>query len=270
MSATASLVLYKNDINEVNKSINCLITYGVEIIFIIDNSDTDILKKCCSHHNIIYFHNPSNPGFGAAHNIAISKAIEAGIEYHFIVNPDIFFKEDVINPMLTFIQKNKNIGMLMPQILNLNGSIQYLPKLMPTPWGICLRKLKRPKNLYLNFINNYELRFVEEDKIYSSPIVSGCFTLLNLNIIREVGLFDEKYFMYFEDWDLSRRINQKYKSVYFPRVSVYHRHESGANKSVKLFIIFLKSAIRYFNKWGWFNDKERKIINKTTLDQFVE
>ena len=65
--------------------------------------------------------------------------------------------------------------------------------------------------------------------------------------------------MYFEDWDLSRRIHKKYKTIYFPEASLYHHYNSGANKRFKLFLVFIKSAITYFNKWGWFFDSEKQI-----------
>jgi GT2 family glycosyltransferase len=81
-------------------------------------------------------------------------------------------------------------------------------------------------------------------------------------------MYDDNYFMYFEDWDLSRRMHKKYKTIYYPLVSVYHGYESGANKSFKLFKIFIQSAITYFNKWGWFFDKDRKQMNKKALSQF--
>jgi hypothetical protein len=218
--------------------------------------------------NVQYIHNPSNPGFGAAHNIAILKALEMGSKYHFIVNPDIYFKGDVISPMVSYMELDPEIGMMMPQILNLDGSLQNLPKLFPSPFSILLRKIKKPIGFYNKFIEKYELRFVDEDKIYNAPILSGCFTLLNLKAIQEIGMYDDKFFMYFEDWDLSRRMHRKYKTIYFPKVSIYHGYESGANKSSKLFKIFVNSAIIYFNKWGWFFDKERKILNKKALSQF--
>jgi hypothetical protein len=63
-------------------------------------------------------------------------------------------------------------------------------------------------------------------------------------------------------------MHQKYKTIYYPLVSVYHGYESGANKSFKLFKIFIQSAFTYFNKWGWFFDKERTQMNKKTLSQF--
>ena len=83
-----------------------------------------------------------------------------------------------------------------------------------------------------------------------------------------VGIFDDKFFMYFEDWDLSRRMHLHYKTLYYPIVSVYHGYDSGANKNLKLFKIFIKSAIHYFNKWGWFFDSQRNKVNKAVLDQF--
>jgi GT2 family glycosyltransferase len=262
---TVSIVLYNSNVFEIEKILAKLSFCNV---FLIDNSPSDDLRILANNTSVLYIHNPSNPGFGAAHNIALKKAIKMGSKYHFIINPDVFFESNVINIMVDVMKNDSIIGMIMPQILNLDGTIQYLPKLLPSPLSIFLRKIKHPIKLYTKFISKYELRFVPNDLSYNAPILSGCFTLLNLNIIQEVGMYDDKFFMYFEDWDLSRRIHKKYKTIYFPQVSVYHGYESGANKSGKLFKIFIKSAIIYFNKWGWFFDSERHIINKTTLEQF--
>ena len=92
--------------------------------------------------------------------------------------------------------------------------------------------------------------------------------MFNLNAIKEVGVYDENFFMYFEDWDLSRRVHKNFKTIYFPSVFVYHGYDSGANKNIKLLFIFLHSAYHYFNKWGWFFDKKRKKINSIALSQF--
>lgn len=265
---TASIVLYNNDCDEISRLLDCLVNSKVGKIFIIDNSAASALQDLCLNKKIEYIHNPTNPGFGAAHNIAIEKTIELGCEYHFIVNPDIYFDEDIITPMIEFMQRDSSIGMLMPQILNLDGTVQNLPKLLPSPLSILWRKIKKPYTAYQKFIDQYELRKVPKELIYNAPILSGCFTLLNLNAIKVIGLYDDTYFMYFEDWDLSRRMHQHFKTIYFPFVSVYHGYDSGANKSSKLFKIFINSAIAYFNKWGWFFDKERKQINEKALAQF--
>lgn len=267
---TASIVLYNTNPIELKKTAESVFSTIKNIkLYLIDNSPTDelsVFQKTYS--SIEYIHNPSNPGFGAAHNIAIEKGIESGSQYHFVVNPDIYFDRDILTPMIEYMKKDSSIGMMMPQILNLDGTIQNLPKLLPSPFSIVLRKIKRPYQAYEKFINQYELRKVPKDLIYNAPILSGCFTLLNLNAIKEIGLYDDSYFMYFEDWDLSRRMHQHYKTIYFPLVSVYHGYDSGANKSSKLFKIFMNSAFTYFNKWGWFFDSNREMINKEALSQF--
>lgn len=266
----ASIVLYNTDSNELSRLLDSILKTEIKLqLYLIDNSLTDKLKIFYDFDSrIIYIHNPSNPGFGAAHNIAIEKAIENGIKYHFIINPDIYFDRDVIFPMINFMKQDASIGMMMPQILNLDGTVQNLPKLLPSPFNILWRKLKKPARAYEKFINKYELRQVPKDMIYDAPVLSGCFTLLNLQAIKEVGMYDDKFFMYFEDWDLSRRMHQHFKTIYFPLVSVYHGYDSGANKSSRLFKIFLNSAITYFNKWGWFFDTVRKDINRKALSQF--
>jgi GT2 family glycosyltransferase len=270
MLVTLSIVLYKTNIDELEKAIESILINKLEIVlYLIDNSPSDELKVLkYKDKKITYIHNPSNPGFGAAHNIAINNAIAQGSKYHFIINPDIYFKEDVVSKMVIYMEQDDSIGMMMPEILNLDGSVQYLPKLLPNPISILLRKFKRPFTIYQKFINKYELRFVAQKEIYNAPILSGCFTLLNLQAIQKVGMYDDNFFMYFDDWDLSRRMHKMYKTIYFPKVSVYHGYDSGANKSGRLFKIFIKSAIRYFNKWGWFFDRERERINKAALAQF--
>lgn len=269
-TTSASIVLYNTDETLVKRVLKSVLESNASVkLFLIDNSPTDgIQNYIANHENIIYIHNPSNPGFGAAHNLAIFESIKLGYLYHFIVNPDIYFDGDVIGPMVNYMIANPRVGMLMPKVLYPNGDIQYLPKLLPSFAWIIRRKLKLPHSTFKQFIDNYELRNVPADIIYNSPILSGCFTLLKLEAIKEVGGYDDSFFMYFEDFDLSRRIHKKYKTIYYPNVSVYHEYESGANKNIKLFKIFLASAFRYFTKWGWFFDSDRKEINKRTLSQF--
>ena len=266
---TCSIVLYKNSADTLSDAIFSFLNKDFNmLLYLIDNSPTDELKHLVTHNRISYIHNPANPGFGASHNVAIEKAIDLGSKYHFVVNPDIYFVGDVVETMLEYMAADTTIGMMMPQILNEDGTNQNLPKLLPSPFDLFKRKIKKPAKLYQKFINEYELREVSKDFIYNTPSLSGCFTLLNLDAIRKIGMYNDKFFMYFEDLDLSRRMHQKYKTIYFPKVSVVHGYESGANKNPKLFKIFINSAITYFNKWGWFFDSERNKINKKTLFQF--
>ncbi|MFD2145294.1 glycosyltransferase [Mucilaginibacter antarcticus] len=265
---TACIVLYENNVEVLNKAISSVLKTKSDLkLFIVDNSKTDDLRYAMPVGNIEYIHNPSNPGFGASHNIAINKAIELGSNCHFVVNPDIYFDHDVITPMVNYMQSHDDIGMIMPQILYPDNSLQNLPKLLPNPLWLLRRKIKFPYNCYKKFVSKYELHEVPPGLIYNSPLISGCFSLLNLKVIKEVGGYDDRYFMYFEDFDLSRRIHEKYRTIYYPLVSVYHGYEGGANKNFKLFKIFVQSAISYFSKWGWL-DRERIKINNRALSQF--
>ncbi|MEJ7556715.1 MAG: glycosyltransferase family 2 protein [Pedobacter sp.] len=265
-----SIVTYNISVDDFEKVYRSLYKTSTRwTLYVIDNSPkNDLYESIKDDKRVVYVHNPSNPGFGAAHNIALELATASGAEYHFIVNPDIYFYEDVITPMIEYMESHSDVGMLMPQILNTDGSVQYLPKLLPSPFWIFRRKLRTKINLYGGFLSKYELRSVSNSKIYNTPILSGCFTLLNLEAVKKVGTYDDRFFMYFEDFDLSRRIHKEYKTLYFPKVSVYHNYEGGANKSLKLFTIFIASAVKYFNKWGWLFDKQRKSMNKKTLAQF--
>lgn len=266
---TISIVLYKNDYSTIKKAIDSFLAIEIDFkLYLIDNSPTNELQSLKNDSRIEYYHNPSNPGFGSAHNIAINDAIKNDAKYHFVVNPDIYFEGDVISEMVQFMASDKTIGMMMPKILNTDGTAQFLPKLLPTPLSILKRKLKIPKTYYNKFITRYELRDIPADMIYNAPVLSGCFTLFSTEALQKIGLYDDSFFMYFEDWDLSRRMHQKYKTMYYPKVSITHEYESGANKNKKLFIIFIKSAFKFFNKWGWILDRERNKINNSALNQF--
>ena len=261
---TASIVLYKSKLDIVSKTIKCYLeNTNIGIIYLIDNSPDDKLQvlKICDQ--IVYIKNDTNVGFGSAHNVAVKSALSIGSKYHFIINPDIYFGKKTLSGLVDKMNSDNTIGMIMPEILFPNGGRQYLPKLLPSPFHLILRKFHIKA-----FLNKYEFRKVDKELAYSTPFISGCFFLLRLDIVNEIGAFDERFFMYFEDLDFSRRVNEKYKTLYYPQVSVYHYYQSEANKKLKLFLAFIKSGFSYFNKWGWLFDFKRNKQNKMCLEQF--
>lgn len=264
---SACVVVYQNDARELRTCLRSILdTTRIEKIYIIDNSPNDELRsELPADMRLEYVFNNANLGFGGGHNIGIHKAIAWGSRYHVVVNPDISFTEDVISPMVRYMEAHPEVGMMMPRILHPDGRLQYLPKLLPSPVDLLRRKLKFLGKMYDRFVETYELRKITADRICNVPILSGCFSLLALSAIREIGGYDERFFMYFEDFDLSRRVHAKYQTLYYPEVSVYHRYESGANKNYRLFRIFVGSAIKYFNKWGWIRDPQRKKMNNQLL-----
>ena len=267
-----SIVLYQNSLVQLKRAINSVLSTKLDVkLYLIDNSPADSLKILSElNPRIVYIFNNANLGFGKAHNIAIKETLKEGVPFHLIMNPDIYFDKGVLEELYSFIEKNKDIGLVMPKVLYPDGRIQYLCKLLPTPWDMLGRRFLS-KSLFKKYIEKrneiYELRFTGYNKIMEVPYLSGCFMFIRTEVLKKVGLFDEKFFMYLEDTDLSRRIHRVAKTIYYPYVHIYHEHQKGSYKNLKLLKIHIESAIKYFNKWGWFNDPERETINRKTLEK---
>jgi len=267
-----SIVLYHDEKEKVKKTIRSFLNTNLAAkLYLIDNSSNDNLKELKNiYERIEYIFNNANLGYGKAHNIAIRKSIDENIKYHLVLNPDIYFEEGVLEELYDFMEKNPDVGLVMPKVLYPDGKIQYLCKLLPTPFDLFGRRFlnKGPLKKYIEKRNEiYELRFTGYNKIMEVPYLSGCFMFIRTEMLKKVGLFDERFFMYLEDTDLSRRIHRVAKTIYYPYVHIYHEHQKGSYKNLKLLKIHIESAIKYFNKWGWFNDPERETINKKTLEK---
>jgi GT2 family glycosyltransferase len=190
---------------------------------VVDNSPTDNLRAVCKDFPCNYIHNPSNPGYGAAHNIALKNSLDTAIDYHLILNADVVFSENVLFKIMTFMEDNKKIGQIMPKVLNSDGSIQRLCKLVPTPIDLILRRFL-PFRLSIKSRKRFELWESGYDKTMFVPYLSGCFMFIRCDALRRVGIFDERFFMYPEDIDLTRRIACEFDTVFYPDVEVVHEH----------------------------------------------
>jgi len=272
LQLSISIVLFHNKLEQVTKAINSILNTRLNLLlYLVDNSKNDDLRKLSEFDNCIeYIFNNANIGFGKAHNIAIKKSIEQNIPYHLVLNPDVYFDEGVLEEIYNFMEKNKDVGLVMPKVLYPDGRLQYLCKLLPTPFDLFGRRFLNFGifKKYLEKRNEiYELRFTGYDKIMEVPYLSGCFMFIRTEVLKKVGLFDERFFMYLEDTDLSRRIHKVAKTIYYPYVNIYHEYGKGSYKKLKLLKYHVQSAIYYFNKWGWFTDSKRKHINITTLEK---
>ena len=270
MKLSASIVLYNTKIDELKRVIDSYFSYkGEKQLFLVDNSPTDRLKdivKMYPDNDICYIFNNETMGYGKAHHIAIKKSIEQNLPYHIILNPDIIIEKDVLEKLANYMELHPEIGNIMPKIIYPDGELQYLCKLLPSPIDLIFRRFI-PIKKWKDAINRkYELHSFGYDKIMNIPNLSGCFMFLRTEALKKVGLFDENIFMYLEDIDLNRRIHTKYKTIYYPDATVIHEHQKESYKSKKLLKAHIRSAIYYFNKYGWFFDKERTSINKNIIN----
>lgn len=266
---TGSVVLYKTPIAHLREFFSSLSKFnGRFLLYIVDNSPSDSLRnECPAYLDCEYIHLSHNPGFGAGHNVAIRRAQELGSHYHLVINADVRFDFDVLTPMLQHLDAHPEIGHLMPKVLNPDGSIQRLCKLVPTPGDLLFRRLTNGMLGKTRSVR-FELHESGYNKTMFVPYLSGCFMLLRQSALREIGLFDERFFMYPEDIDLTRRMAERYMTIYFPEVWVTHEHGAASHKSIRMFMIHLFNLVKYFNKWGWFFDCRRDSLNKRTLAQF--
>lgn len=266
---TGSIVTYKNSTDQLNKSIQSFLNSKIDCyikLYVINNSPNYCYDELVSDERIEYIVNSKNIGFGAGHNIAIRKSIGAS-KYHLVLNPDIYFTNDIIKILYDFMEENSDIGLVAPRVLFTDGQINYICRLIPTPLGLIVRRFIPFKAIVDKRDAIYELKFSEYEKLMDVPCLSGCFMFIRTKALEKAGIFDERFFLYLEDVDLSRRIHRFYRTVFYPNVTVYHEGGKLSYKNKKVLIYHIFSAIKYFNKYGWFYDKERAIVNKKTLQQ---
>ena len=244
-------------------------------LWISDNSEEDTLRSFINNFSddrIEYIFNNSNNGFGSGHNVVLKKLMDNNFkekaEFHIILNADITFEENTIEKMVDYMRKNPEIGQIGPKIYESSGEVNKSCRLLPTPLNLIFRRFFPIKSIVDKMDYNYEMRWCDYNSIMEVPILSGCLMFIRTDILKNVGMFDTRYFMYMEDYDLCRRIGQKYKVIFYPEVEIIHEHGKASYKTRKMMMAHINSAIKYFNKWGWFFDNERKTRNKECIKKY--
>ena len=269
-----SVVLYNSDYSDIEKYIAQYFEKNVnqKLVFV-DNSEEDKIREYINDivginkYDIDYIFSGDNLGYGKGNNLAINKYVGQG-KYFLISNLDIEFSIESIKQLIEQADMIGEFGVLMPKISYRSGENQYLCKLLPTPMNLFGRRFLKFMKKHIEKENKtYEYRFTNYDIDMEVPYLSGCFMFTKYeNLINENG-FDKRYFMYLEDTDLSRRMF-KYKNYYIANIEVFHDFKKESHKSKKMTLAHMKSAVQYFNKWGWLFDKERKKINKEMIQKY--
>ena len=230
---------------------------SVKNILVIDNSPIDkIRKNLLTFKKVNYIFTNKNLGFSKGHNLS-KKYLEKS-KYHLILNPDIILDEkNLFKNILNFLDINKDIAMVQPLIYNYqNDNVQYLCKKNPSLLiqlirGFFRKYIEKIPLLYkYNF--NYEMRNVAySNLIVESTYLSGAFMLCRTEILDRVNWFDERFFMYLEDADLTRRLSKFGKCVHHPFFKVRHVWAKGSRNSNYLRMIACISFVKYSLKWGF-------------------
>ncbi len=254
---TASIVTYHTPLPEIDKVLSCLAVSEVEKVYVIDNSRDKAMSDHLSGNPFVEYIASDNVGYGGAHNQGIRRAMTAGAEFHIVLNSDVYWSDPVVETCRDYMTAHQDVGQVMPKVFYPDGRLQYQCKLLPTPLDLLFRRLL-PSGMLRRRERRYQLEFTGYDHEMNVPYLSGCFMFFRMSALREVGIFDERFFMYPEDIDMTRRIHTRYRTMYLPAVSITHIYAVQSRKNARMFMIHARNMIKYFNKWGWILDSGRR------------
>jgi GT2 family glycosyltransferase len=226
-------------------------------LYIVDNGglpdvqrELDALKTHRIETSILSGH--GNVGYGRGHNLAIERTAS---RYHLVLNPDIDLDRDALLRAVDFFEANPEVGLLTPWIGDEQGHQQFLCRRYPTLLDLFVRGFLpgSVRRLFTRRLARYEMRDVinERDIVWDPPIVSGCFMLFRTGVLKQLAGFDARYFLYFEDYDLSLRAHDVARVAYAPAVRVLHHGGGAARKGSAHIKMFMASAYKFFSRFGW-------------------
>lgn len=261
---TGSLVLYDTAATLFEAAIRSFLAAApAGRLVVVDNSPRPLRSGLFEDPRVDHVHLGRNVGFGAGHNAALAKIERSDL--HVFVNPDVRFDHRTLAALATVFANEPQVVVTMPRIVYPNGELQRLCKLLPTPMDLIIRRFLPFRALRDRLDRRYELHDLSQDRMAEIPSLSGCFLVVRTEALRRVGGFDDRYFMYMEDVDLVRRLASVGKALYCPQAQVVHEYAKGSYKNRKLLSYHLRSAVLYFNKWGWFFDAQRSKRNRAAL-----
>jgi GT2 family glycosyltransferase len=192
-----------------------------------------------------------NVGYGRANNLALARVRS---DLHLIMNPDVELEPAALREALRAVRDHPEVGLVAPAAYGDDGELQYLCKRYPTLWVLFLRGFAPEflRRRYAGAIHAYEMRDVIDDRFVPSvPLASGCFMLVRTALLVRIGGFDPRFFMYFEDYDLSLRVGRESQLAYVPAARITHHGGDAARKGPRHVAWFMRSAWRFFARHGW-------------------
>lgn len=245
---TGSIVTY-NNISTIAKTLETLFGETKDIdfkLYVLDNGSSDgtpeFIEK--NYPDVTVIRSGKNVGFGAGHNIIINQ-VES--KYHAVINPDIVLTQNAVKKMADYMDENSDIGLLSPRICFPDGRDQILGKRNPHLKYLVASRLRGDEPSKL--LREYAMLDCDLSKPTEIENATGCFMFIRTDILKSIGGFDDGFFMYFEDADLARRINEVSKCVYYPDAVVNHVWGRDSKRNFKLMLVHINSMLRYFRKW---------------------
>ena len=225
-----------------------------EVIVVENNSGDDMSLLNTLYQNLKIIISPVNLGMGGGNNLGIKNSTG---EFILISNPDIIFEKNTIKELWNYFKEHQSIGLIGPKLINHDGSLQYSCARFPQFYIPLLRRTAIG-NLFPSRLDNYLMKKDNHEEIQKVDWLMGACFMVRRSDVFAGKLFDERYFMYFEDVDLCRQVKDHGQSVvYYPTVKAIHDHKRQSASLPWYKSLFqdriarehLKSAFKYFLKW---------------------
>lgn len=253
LDCIASVVLYKNPQAMIKNVVRSFLDTSLNVkLYIIDNSPTPLHQSILEGAPVFYHYAGQNFGYGKAHNWCLSRCEPS--RYYLILNPDVIMSKGVLEELIEYMDTHPDVGMISPRVLNEDQTLQCLNKRNPALLDLFLRRFYSGVGLkyFKKRLDHYEMKDQGYDRICEVPFMTGAFMFCRTTVLKKVGGFDPRFFMYFEDADLSRKIQAMgYKTLYYPFVHITHLWQRASQKRIKMAMVFILSGLKYFQKWGW-------------------
>lgn len=232
--------------------------YNIQVIVVDNSQNVDGIKEALleSYKDVIYLDAGSNVGFGRANTIGFK---HTRARYYFALNRDILIPENsrTIDRIIEFMDSEPKIGCIGPKLVNMDGSLQYACYRFDLS-SILIKPLKQ---IGLDSKYKWVRKRVEKsmmkdfDHESTRPVdwVLGAAMVVRHEVIEQIGWFDDKYFMYFEDADWCRNMWEHGWPVYYVHdIVIKHRHERGSAQIPGIFKALLKNKLARAHLKSWF------------------
>jgi GT2 family glycosyltransferase len=225
-------------------------------IWVLDNGSSDksveVARQLAdADRRVTVIESGKNEGFAKGNNRILQRVDS---DYHVFLNPDVTLTPGALDRLVDFLRAAPDVAVVCPRVHFEDGRLQSLNRRHPTVVDLFLSRFapatSRPR--FVRRIQRYRMEDVGYEQPCEVPFVSGAFMCCRTSVLKDVGGFDDRYFLYFEDVDLSRKMQHAgWRTVYCPDAVVTHGWQRATHSSQAHMRLFCVSAMRYFNKWGW-------------------
>ncbi len=243
-------IVTHNNMRTIKETLDTIFEYTKDIdfrLYVVDNLSTDgtpaFIRE--NYPQVCLLEPMNNRGFGTGHNTVLPM-IES--KYHLVINPDIVLKDNAIKNIVDFMEENEDIGLVSPKICFPDGREQILGKLNPR-FKYLVASRMRGEDEPSPLLKKYAMLDKDLSVVQDIENASGCFMAFRTSLFKKIGGFDQRYFMYFEDADISRTAKKQARVVYYPDAVVYHVWGRDSKRNLKLMRIHIFSMLKYFIKW---------------------